>query len=127
MQFEEHGGGLLERFVDRIHEGPFWATAPGHLFAHAAFHPRMLSGPVDDEVREVAFHGYGTSKERRAGHLARRWVDSVPRGLTVVVGHAVTESGVPETVEGRLGGRAVFADTGFWLGAGAAPVIEIPL
>jgi hypothetical protein len=81
LQFEEHGGGLLDRF----------------------------------DVGAVAVHGYGTSAERRSGRMARTWADAIPAGLTVVVGHAVTASRTVETVEGRLGGRAVFADTGSWL------------
>jgi hypothetical protein len=117
LQFEEHGGGLLDRFVERIRTGPLWIEAVGHLFVHAAFHPAMLTGrfPEGLDVGAVAVHGYGTSAERRSGRMARTWADAIPAGLTVVVGHAVTASRTVETVEGRLGGRAVFADTGSWL------------
>ena len=48
-------------------------------------------------------------------------------GLTVVVGHAVTESGTVEAVDGRLGGRALFADTGAWTQEGMPfPVLDVP-
>lgn len=129
LQFEEHGGGLLERFVARIAQGPFWIAAPGLLFVHAAFHPRMLdaSAAGDEALREIAYHGYGTSKERRAGKFERGWVDQVPRGLTVVVGHAVTASRTVEAVTGRLGGVALFADTGAWTDEGGDfPVLDLP-
>jgi len=117
MQFEEHGGGLLDRFVARIQDGPVWIESAGHLFVHAAFHPAMLGANPPDgiDLASIAVHGYGTSAERRTGQLARTWVDAIPAGRTVVVGHAVTASRVVETVTGRRGGRAVFTDTGYWL------------
>lgn len=128
LQFQEHGGGLLDRFVARILEGPFWLTVGDHLFVHAAFHAAMPgTGRADASLRAIAVDGYGTARERRAGKDARAWVDAVPEGLTVVVGHAVTPSRTVETVRGRRGGRAVFADTGFWSDpAGACPAVDLP-
>lgn len=129
LQFEEHGNGLTERFLERILEGPLWLRAGSHLFVHAAFHPRMVEAShADPELQAIAVDGYGTAKERRAGKDARRWVDAIPDGLTVVVGHAVTESRTVETTRGRLGGTAVFADTGFWSdGTRDCPRLELPV
>lgn len=43
------------------------------------------------------------------------WVDTVPSGMTVVVGHDVTASARPEQVRGRHhGGTVVRQDTGSW-------------
>jgi hypothetical protein len=128
MQFEAYGGGLTERYVTRIQEGPLWIQAGNTVFVHAAFHPKMLNDhlQLDADLQEIAIHGYGNSRERRSGAKEREWVHAIPRELTVVVGHVVTKSGEVEHLVGRRGGTATFADTGFWRSERRqVPVIDI--
>ena len=40
------------------------------------------------------------------------WVDDIPEGDTVYVGHDIQDMKVPHTKNGKLGGKAVFVDTG---------------
>lgn len=127
MQFEEYGDGLTERYVSRIKEGPFWVRMANILFVHAAFHPRMLNddAQADPDLQEIAIHGYGNSRERRSKSREREWVDAIPAGLTVVVGHVVTQSRSVERLTGRRGGTAIFADTGVCHTPGAQfPIVD---
>lgn len=79
-------------------------------------------------MTDAAIHAVGTARERREGIKGRSWVDQVPKDLTVIVGHAVTPAGEPETVSGKRGGTAIFADTGFWRDvSGQLPFIDIPM
>lgn len=131
MEFEQYGDSLLQTFIDRIQQGPLWIRAGNHFLVHAAFHPRMLhdpAAPPSNELVDTAIHGTGTARERREDIRSRGWVDQVPKGMTVIVGHAVTPSGQPELVRGHQGGEAIFADTGSWLKAdGKLAVVDIPL
>ena len=128
MQFEAYGDGLTARFIERIGLGPLWIRSVATLFAHAAFHPKMLGDgrAVDADLCEIAIHGYGNSHERRSGTRERQWVDAIPEDLTVVVGHVVTGSRQVERSKGRRGGTAIFADTGFWREqTGHVPILDI--
>lgn len=40
------------------------------------------------------------------------WVDEIPQGKTVIVGHDIRSTDHPYTQEGKLGGKAIFLDTG---------------
>lgn len=103
---------------------PYWLRLGDHFFTHAAFHPDMLHYAAPEAVptskrhqskyRALALYGETTGALDADGFPVRTygWVDRIPRGLTVAVGHAIRSRVEPLTVTGALGGRAVFLDTG---------------
>jgi hypothetical protein len=118
-ELEAFGDGLLEWYLERIERGVAWARSERATFAHAAFHPEMLQRAprIDPAVLERAIFG----PVRRVADKSRpvrdrSWVDAIPRGHTVYVGHNVVSQAAPAEERGRLGGRAVFVDTGGWQG-----------
>lgn len=115
-QFREFGDDAAERFVEFVATLPLWIRLPNAIFVHAAFHPKMMEegAKATEEVIERAL--FGENVDTPVG-LSRRqygWVDRVPAGMTVVIGHDVTADGVIENLTGRAGGKVVRLDTGAW-------------
>jgi protein phosphatase len=121
------GKTLKARFQAAFAVLPWWLrldrTARGTLLlVHGAFHPAMLdhtdpadipSGRTRKKCQWLALHGEG--HQAADGAMPTRtygWVDTVPVGVTVVVGHDVRDDEAPLTVPGAGGGTAVFLDTG---------------
>lgn len=84
------------------------------VFAHAAVHPGYWRGgtsPRDLESMalfgEFADHPAGQRPVRTYG-----WVDAIPGGTTVLVGHDIRSTRSPLVVTAARGGAAVFMDTG---------------
>ena len=61
-----------------------------------------------------ALYGQTTGRVTGAGRPERllRWVDDIPAGFTVYCGHDERSLARPYVRHGRLGGMAVFLDTG---------------
>jgi len=117
------GAELTRWFYEVYPTMPYWLRLGDHLFAHAAFHPNMLHHAAPEAVpskrhqskyRALALYGETTGAVDEDGFPVRTygWVDRIPNGLTVTVGHAIRSRAEPLTVVGALGGRAVFLDTG---------------
>jgi protein phosphatase len=116
------GLALKEAFLAAWPTVPWWLHWGDHLFVHGAFHPAMLNhaGPesitpahVRNKVKWLALYGEGRMSAGEA--LPQRtygWVDTVPAGLTVVVGHDVRSETAPLEVTSTAGGRVIFLDTG---------------
>jgi len=114
---------LHARTLAEITVAPAWEAAEGQFFVHGGFHPGML---VEDGVAMPpsgrpgpllarAMYGQTTGRVTGAGKPERliRWVDDIPRGITVYCGHDQRSSdGRPYVRHGRLGGTAIFLDTG---------------
>ena len=82
------------------------------VLAHGAVHPSVWSGkPRYREIEQFAL--YGESDQIMGGpfELTYRWVDEIPKDKLVIVGHDARAS-IPLTVTGRMGGQAIFLDTG---------------
>lgn len=155
IQFEDYSPDLLDRFIDRIEQGPLWVRMGSWFFVHAAFDPRMLEhagGEADWELAGIALFGAGRGRAARRPAAIQSWVDRIPEGLTVVVGHTITPSrqiecrcssrgsttppavrllGVRATSADlpseAAGGRAVFLDTGGWQNPnGTLATLDIP-
>ena len=112
----------LEKGVRRaLATAPYWIILPGYALVHGAFHPDMLTCPsrglgpeVPRKLRALALYGETTGRLDADGYPIRthRWVERIPTGLTVIVGHDVRQTHEPLVVDNGAGGRAVFLDTG---------------
>ena len=114
---------LRERTLAEIAAAPAWEVAGSRLFVHGGFHPGMLEeagaamppGGRPGPLLARALYGQTTGRVTGSGKPERliRWVDDIPAGVTVYCGHDQRSSdGRPYVRHGRLGGTAVFLDTG---------------
>jgi hypothetical protein len=118
------GPELTRWFCEVYPTMPYWLRLGDHLLAHAAFHPDMVHYTAPEAVptgkrhqgkyRALALYGETSGAQDDDGFPVRTygWVDRIPNGLTVMVGHDIRSRTEPLTVTGALGGRAVFLDTG---------------
>ncbi|MBV9735323.1 MAG: metallophosphoesterase [Acidisphaera sp.] len=117
--------GLRERTLAAIAAAPAWIRWHATLFVHGGFHTAMLESPPPhgapigggrvQDVLARALYGEPTGRTQPDGYPERslRWVDRIPRGLTVYCGHDRRSiDGRPYRRAGRAGGEAVFLDTG---------------
>lgn len=114
--------GLGARVLEVIRRAPAWVrNGPHRLFVHGGFHPVMPYEPPPPALGRTtppisrALFGQTTGRMQPDGYPERvlDWVDRIPAGLTVYVGHdRRSPDGRPLTIPGREGGAAVFLDTG---------------
>jgi protein phosphatase len=124
-----------QRALRLIAEAPAWVRHGSALFVHGGFHTAMLDYPspshgLDRPHGPVARALYGepTGRIQPDGYPERslRWVDRIPRGLTVYCGHdRRSNDGRPYVRHGALGGKAIFLDTGAGKG-GHLSWIDLP-
>lgn len=83
-------------------------------FVHAAIHPDVWRGHTDhQEIEDFALYGEPNPLVKSPDFgLSYRWVDAVPGGQTVFVGHDVRSTLAPMAVTNSDGGRVIFLDTG---------------
>ena len=131
---------LRQRAAAAIDRAPVWlrqraADGSQRLFVHGGFHTDMLRAEppelTEGRVQGVlarALYGQTTGRIQSDGYPERvlHWVDHIPEGMTVYVGHdRRSTDGRPYTRAGRSGGRAVFLDTGAGKG-GHLSWIDLP-
>ncbi len=113
--------GLRARVLDAVRAAPAWVRAGPLLFVHGGFHPAMLhEAPPPTLGRTTpplarALFGQTTGRMQPDGYPERvlDWVDRIPAGLTVYIGHdRRSGDGRLLTVRNESGGAAVFLDTG---------------
>lgn len=130
------GAELARAFTEAVATRPLWRRAGKWFFVHGGFHPEMLSrdeGPAVGEkaqpVRLAARALYGeTDGTKHPDGSPRRtygWVDLVPAGLTVVIGHDVVSTKTIVRRRGTQGGEVVHLDTGIDRG-GKLSWLDIP-
>ncbi len=88
---------------------------------HAACHPSIWENPgkIGDSARSRFLYGETNGEKHSDGYPVRlyNWIDDVPMGKTVIVGHdrvpinnvAITR---PMVVNNNHGGKVIFTDTG---------------
>jgi len=113
---------LRDRTRETIMAAPAWAMLGPIFFVHGSFHPGMLEEPPPPfppgracPLLARALYGQTTGRVTGAGKPERllRWVEEIPRGLTVYAGHDQRSTdGRPYIRTARNGGTAVFLDTG---------------
>jgi len=125
------GAALAERAILEIGRAPAWLALDDLFCVHAAFHDAMLRVPPPPDAGASrptglvgrAIFGQVTGALGPDGFPIRLigWVDRIPSGLTVLVGHDNrSRDGRPPEIKGGRGGRAVFLDTGAGKGGALA-------
>jgi protein phosphatase len=96
-----------------------WVIGGKTIFVHGAADPEMFSmntSRLTGRLETMAMFGEVSEKtpQRDDGFPNRvyNWVDRVPNGHRVIVGHDIRSTERPLVVKGALGGEAVFMDTG---------------
>lgn len=124
LEARPDGEALVARTLAALARAPLWLLWRDALFVHGGFHTDMLTRPSPvgvevgrpDALAARALFGETVRGEADArGFPLRRidWVHRIPAGLTVYCGHDNRGAGGrPHVVEGCLGGRAIFLDTG---------------
>jgi hypothetical protein len=89
------------------------------LFTHGAAHPGMWNNfntKLTDDLESYALFGEVNPEERfdESGRPNRiyDWIDKVPEGKTVIVGHDIRSFVVPPLQKNKEGGNVLFLDTG---------------
>ncbi len=113
---------LRERTMETIMAAPAWAMLGAKFFVHGSFHPGMLDEPPPPfppgracPLLARALYGQTSGRVTGSGKPERllRWVEDIPRGMTVYAGHDQRSTdGRPYIRTARHGGTAVFMDTG---------------
>ncbi len=131
---------LRARAAAALDRAPIWLRqrqlgGGERMFVHGAFHTDMLRAdppPLPDGrvhgVLARALYGQTTGRMQPDGYPERvlHWVDYIPAGMTVYVGHdRRSTDGRPYVRTGRAGGTAVFLDTGAGKG-GHLSWIDLP-
>lgn len=126
---------LKERLLTEVLRAPPWLRVGWTIFVHAGFHTAMLDeeAPPSELGRPVgpvsrALFGEPTGRLHADGFPERslRWVDRIPRGVTVYCGHDRRSiDGRPYVRHSREGGTAIFLDTGAGKG-GHLSWIDLP-
>ncbi|MGD2133215.1 MAG: metallophosphoesterase [Maricaulaceae bacterium] len=111
--------GLERRFVDAMEQAPLYVRHGRRLFVHGAWDPAMTDpAPLSDHdhkrLQARALYGQTTGRLDPKGRPERiwDWVDKLPAGLEVVVGHDWRAPSVVLARRGQGGGRAVLLDLG---------------
>lgn len=111
---------LIPLAIAVITAAPFWLNVGRVTLVHGAFHLEMLTCPsggthdVPKKLKALALYGETDGTPDLDGHPIRtyRWVDRIPDGHQVIVGHDIRSQDAPLMVQGALGGTALFLDTG---------------
>lgn len=130
------GTAIAARAIAEIGRAPAWLRIGPWFFVHAAFHDAMLhhAPPPDAGASRPeglvgrAIFGQVTGRLGADGFPIRLvgWVDRIPAGLTVMVGHDNrSRDGRPLTMANARGGHAIFLDTGAGKG-GALAWVDLP-
>jgi len=107
-----------EDFLSLVELSPDTIEIDQWLFTHAAAHPSMWGKTIHRLPRNSALESYALYGETTGKYIdgfperLYNWVDNIPTGKRVVVGHAVRSFDEVFVQSGSMGGKAYFLDTG---------------
>jgi hypothetical protein len=120
---------LKARFLRAFDAAPFVIRHGDYVMAHGAVGPRHFRPDADPAAHDsdhMALYGQVDGTLTPEGKPVRyyNWVDTLPAGVTAIVGHD-KRGDTPFVHPGAQGGRAIFLDTGCGKG-GALSFIDLP-
>ena len=128
---------LIRRYADLLMRAPLWCRF-GRLYSvHAALHPEMIGrdGPMlgasdwESELHYFALEGEmrpeGDPARWDLGRRSFHWLDEIPAGVTVLVGHSTVSTEGPRERRNAVGGRIVHLDTGLQR-SGRLTYLDVP-
>ena len=128
---------LIRRYAQLLLRAPLWSRF-GRLYSvHAALHPEMIGrdGPRlgestwKSELRYFALEGEmrpeGDPERWALGRRSFNWLEHIPAGVTVLVGHSVASTEGARERRNAEGGRIVHLDTGLQR-SGRLTYIDVP-
>lgn len=134
-----NGKSIAKRFAAAALDFPLFIRLGSALFVHAAFVPKMLDhAPMflrdrkdrdgSREIPSIALRGYsdGTVDANDRPTRLYDFIDQIPAGMTVFIGHDVQSLDTIIVRTGVLGGACVFLDTGVDRG-GKLSHIDLPI
>jgi hypothetical protein len=117
----EDGEALADRYARFVADAPLWLGAGDYVFVHGGFHPAMrrqraptVAERSRDKLAALALYGETSGETTDAGKPVRtyRWVERVPPGVTVCIGHDVVSTDEVVVRAAPTGGRVVHLDLG---------------
>jgi protein phosphatase len=107
------------RFKGLVNMSRNHRIAQNFIFTHGAVHPDIWTNTekrVSGKFEEMCLFGEvdNTSPRRQDGFPNRiyNWVDKLPQNSVAIVGHDIRSTEMPLVHHGKLGGQAIFLDTG---------------
>src|ERR1051326_4771672 len=105
------------RFIGMCELLPHFVRMPRYYFVHGAATPKMLQADefwFNRNTKEETYAMYGQVSGHDKDNPLRcyDWLDEIPPGMTVVIGHDCLCQTEPFVKRGALGGRLVALDTG---------------
>jgi protein phosphatase len=129
---------LTRRYINLLLRATLWSRF-GRVYAvHAALHPEMLGrdGPMfgasdwSSDLHHFALEGeMRPEDDPQRWELGRRsygWLDEIPAGVTVMIGHSVASTDGLRERRNDAGGRIVHLDTGLQR-SGRLSYIDVPM
>lgn len=106
-----------DEFLETYGKSCYIIKCGDYYFAHGAIDPKFWeTNQFAKATRSMAMFGQVDNKAppREDGYPNRRyeWIDHIPNGKTVIVGHDIRDKSRPHRQTGKLGGEAIFLDTG---------------
>jgi protein phosphatase len=138
LQTVSDNDALAERYYGLVMRSRLWSRFGSLYTVHAAFDPKMIGreGPElwssdwSSKLHGVALEGEirsdGDPMRRALGRRSFNWVERIPAGVTVMIGHSIASlEGVRER-RNKDGGRLLHLDTGLQRG-GKLSYIDVPM
>ena len=118
----DDGGALQRRFAQAYRSAPFLVRLGHTVMVHGAMRPAMLRcRTLPKKFQALALYGEATLDPIRKKPLRTyRWLDTVPAGVTVVIGHHPISDEAVLVRENPQGGRIIHLDCGAGKGRGLA-------
>ena len=128
---------LTRRYAHLLLRAPLWSRF-GRIYAvHAALHPEMIGrdGPMlgaadwNSDLHHFALEGElrpeGDPERWALGRRSFHWLDAIPAGVTVMIGHSTVSTEGARERRNQAGGRIVHLDTGLQR-SGRLTYIDVP-